>query len=816
MREQSTSNQNILKNPPLLISILAAIVVFIIALLIIEQRRNIKITQARFELATEMKRVNFMFNDFFSDMYSGLAAITRIIDDKGNVHNFDTAAKEVLANNSRLTSISLIPGGTIKYTYPATNHSALGKSILYAGSKEEAAGALAAFKSKKIVIAGPFTNFSKRESIAARLPVVIGDKFWGFASALISLEDLLKTSNVKNSDSSKYGYSLSYLSYINGKECFFLGNKPADGPTTLEEQMSPINWKFYITAQQSSFSLFWLPSVLSLLGSVIVGFSLKRTLDKTFKLQTLVFQKDRQIAEAQKEFKAIFDNAPIGFALINQETRKFSNTNETFRRIFGLEAGIFPEGNEPVAGTEEIFSDMLAKINEINDENAGPLSGDYKHVTKQGDEIWTHYKLFALPAPAGQNRKYVVIAEDITEKLAAERKLKHSEKKYRYLFDESPVALWEEDFSEVVALLRKNGMMEKSEEEIIEYFTRQPNALASYTELVKIKSINDECFRQYKFNSKEELFAHFPKTLVQDSNLNTSKKILAAICTGKHQFKSESLFYDSEGKMRTCILSWQVIPGHEENYDQIILTTVDITDLKNSKEELRKSLEKLDHQNKRLLDFSYIVSHNLRSHASNIQSLTDLILSSQNIEEKKELVIYLHKVVKILGSSIDALNDVVTINADIDVSQQQVKLREAVDKTVHVLSDKIRQKEGVILNNIPKDTTIFHNRAYIESILLNLISNSLKYSKPNVCPVVSITYNQENYEKILTVNDNGIGIDLEKNGHKLFGLFKTFTHNPDAKGVGLYITKRQIEAMGGRITVDSIVNVGTTFKIYFK
>ncbi|HTG57382.1 MAG TPA: PAS domain-containing sensor histidine kinase, partial [Niabella sp.] len=635
-------------------------------------------------------------------------------------------------------------------------------------------------------------------------------------SALVSLEDLLKASNIKNPDSSKYRYSLSYLSYVNGKEFFFLGSKPGGGPTTLEETMSQINWKLYITVQQSSFSLFWLPSILSLLGSVVIGFVLKRTLDKTFRLQTLVFQKDRQIAEAQKEFKAIFDNAPIGFAVINQETRKFSSSNETFSRIFGLERGIFPEGNEPAVATQEVFSDMLAKINDINEGKIGQLSGDYRHVTKQGDEIWTHYKLFALPTLPHQNRKYVVIAEDITEKLVADQKLKHSEKKYRHLFDESPVALWEEDFSDVVALLRKNGMIGKSEEEVIDYFTRQPNSLASYTGLVKVKSINDECFRQYKFNSKEELFEHFPRTLVHDSNLHTTKKILAAICTGQHQFKSQSLFYNAEGEMRTCILSWQVIPGHEENYDQIILTTVDITDLRNSKEELRKSLEKLDHQNKRLLDFSYIVSHNLRSHASNIQSLTDLILSSQDMEEKKELVIYLHKVVKILGSSIDALNDVVTINADVDVSQQQVKLREAVDKTVHVLSDKIRQKEGVILNNIPKEITIFHNRAYIESILLNLVSNSLKYSKPNVCPVVSITYNEENSEKVLTLNDNGIGIDLEKNGHKLFGLFKTFTHNPDAKGIGLYITKRQIEAMGGRITVDSVVNVGTTFKIYFK
>ncbi|MCH5721039.1 PAS domain-containing protein [Niabella hibiscisoli] len=105
--------------------------------------------------------------------------------------------------------------------------------------------------------------------------------------------------------------------------------------------MSHINWKLYITSKLSSFSLFWLPAIISLLGSIVIGLILKRTLDKTFRLQTLVFQKDQQIAEAQKEFKAIFDNAPIGLALINQDTQKFSSTNETFRRIFGLERGIF-------------------------------------------------------------------------------------------------------------------------------------------------------------------------------------------------------------------------------------------------------------------------------------------------------------------------------------------------------------------------------------------------------------------------------------------------------------------------------------------
>ncbi|MCH5599249.1 sensor histidine kinase [Niabella ginsengisoli] len=376
--------------------------------------------------------------------------------------------------------------------------------------------------------------------------------------------------------------------------------------------------------------------------------------------------------------------------------------------------------------------------------------------------------------------------------------------------------MWEEDFSDVVVELSKQGLLGKPEQEVIEYFNKQPKLLHKYINLVKIKSINDECFRQYNYTSKEELFKNFHKTIAEEPNLNVIKKTLAAICAGRHHLKSESSFYNANGELRNSILSWQVIPGNEEIYDQVILTTVDITDLKKSKEDLDKSMEILDHQNKRLLDFSYIVSHNLRSHTSNIQSLSDLILSSNSIEEKNELIIHLHRVVSILSSTIEALNDLVNINADLDVAREKIALRDTVGKTINVLRDRIKQKEAVVLNNIPKDTSIFYNKAYIESILLNLISNSLKYSKPSVCPIVSVTYSDENSAKILTINDNGIGIDLEKNGHKLFGLFKTFTHNPESKGVGLYITKRQIEALGGKITVESTVNVGTTFKIYFK
>ena len=812
MKAAAPGHSNILSKSPLLIGILAAVAIFITSILIIEQRRNIIITHSRLELSAEMKRVNDQFNLFFDDMYSGLAAITRVIDHNGEVHHFEEAAKEALKNNPRLNNISLIPGGIIKYTYPEDSEPALNKSILDARIGEEVAGALAAYHSKKIKIAGPFKNFSNVECVAARMPVFINGKFWGFSSAVIKLEDLLKATGITDSVKSRYKYSLSYISHVNNKETFFIGNSPGKKKIALDEDVPYIGWRFYIYAEKLGASVFLLPAILSLLGSVITGIIIKKRLERTLRLKNLISQKDRQIADAEKDFKAIFDNAPIGFALVNNDG-VLSSANDRFISFFDLEAFSRETPQDPV-------KNMLNAITHhawgSSDDHTQPISGRYKHINKVGKELWINYKLFALPSTAERKEKYVVIAEDVTERLIAEQKLKESEKKYRHLFNASPVALWEEDFSDAVKLLSENGLSGKSEKEVIEYFTKRPDQLARYARLVKIKSVNDECFRQYKLSNKEELLENLVQYISQEPAVKTLKYMLAAICSGKHQFKSESSFCTAEGDTHHSVLSWQVIPGHEELYDQVILTTVDITDLKKSKEELKESMEILDSQNKRLLDFSYIVSHNLRSYTSNIQSLSDLILSTDSIEEKNELLPHLHNIVNILNDTIEELNEVVTFNSDLNITRQQIRLKDAADKTIHILNDKIKQKEAVILNHIPKNAIISYNEAYIESILLNLVSNSLKYSKPGICPLIIITYSESESQKLLTISDNGIGIDLEKNGQKLFGLFKKFTHNPDSKGLGLYITKRQVEAMGGKIAVESTVNAGTTFKIYFK
>jgi signal transduction histidine kinase len=121
----------------------------------------------------------------------------------------------------------------------------------------------------------------------------------------------------------------------------------------------------------------------------------------------------------------------------------------------------------------------------------------------------------------------------------------------------------------------------------------------------------------------------------------------------------------------------------------------------------------------------------------------------------------------------------------------------------------------VINNNIPVNMAIFANAAYIESILHNILSNAIKYCHPDRVPIIDISAVEENNTLVLSIKDNGIGIDLKKHHKDLFGMYKTFSNHKDAKGIGLFITKYQVEVMGGEIGIDSELNVGTIFTIKF-
>jgi signal transduction histidine kinase len=132
------------------------------------------------------------------------------------------------------------------------------------------------------------------------------------------------------------------------------------------------------------------------------------------------------------------------------------------------------------------------------------------------------------------------------------------------------------------------------------------------------------------------------------------------------------------------------------------------------------------------------------------------------------------------------------------------------------LSFLIGLHKPIIKFNFDEVSFLNTNKSYLESILLNLLKNSIKYNSPTRKLKINITANQMEDCVVLIFNDNGIGIDLERNRDKIFGLYQRFHDYPDSKGLGLYLVKSQVETMGGTIGIESKVNIGTTFKLTFK
>ncbi|GAA3737601.1 hypothetical protein GCM10022422_21120 [Flavobacterium ginsengisoli] len=249
---------------------------------------------------------------------------------------------------------------------------------------------------------------------------------------------------------------------------------------------------------------------------------------------------------------------------------------------------------------------------------------------------------------------------------------------------------------------------------------------------------------------------------------------------------------------------------------RVIGTHTDVSAQKEKELELVKTMKLYSDQNSRLLNFSHIVSHNLNTQAGNIKSILDFIDADVNKQTVAEMLEHLRTVSNDLNETISNLTQIVKTQSNINIAVVPLKLCEYIEKTISTIKGYDKQRKVTIVNNVPKYLTINFNPAYMESVLLNFTTNAIKYAHPDRDPVITFDFaiEPEGF-KSLTITDNGLGIDLKVYGDLMFGMYKTFHKHEEARGIGLYITRNQIEAMKGTVEVESEVGVGTSFKIIF-
>jgi signal transduction histidine kinase len=271
----------------------------------------------------------------------------------------------------------------------------------------------------------------------------------------------------------------------------------------------------------------------------------------------------------------------------------------------------------------------------------------------------------------------------------------------------------------------------------------------------------------------------------------------------------EKRYFHAEGTVIWALLNVSLIRNESGEPMYFVSQIKNISKRKKDEETIRN-------QNSRLLNFAHIVSHNLRSHTGNMKMLTDMVLQEQEEEERDRMLQMLNENSENILETLDYLNEVVKVNDGAGIDKVPLNLKQAVQRVLEILSASIEKNEALISVEITDEFYVQYHPAYLESVIINLISNALKYKNPDRQAIILITAELLNGQIIFKVEDNGQGIDLLLYGNKLFGMYKTFHRHPDARGMGLYLVKNQVEAMGGTISAESTPGYGTTFTVNFE
>ncbi len=230
---------------------------------------------------------------------------------------------------------------------------------------------------------------------------------------------------------------------------------------------------------------------------------------------------------------------------------------------------------------------------------------------------------------------------------------------------------------------------------------------------------------------------------------------------------------------------------------------------------LRYQEKVLKQQKNKLQDFAYISSHNLRSPLNNFKLLLSFYKKDPSPKSAELLFPKLETVSNSMQNTLDELLEILRVNQEDALEIESLQLKEIVQNELNNFNSQIEASRARIITDFAAPVVQFP-KVYLQSIMHNLISNALKYRHPDRQPEIYISSYHDNTDTYLRFSDNGLGINLNKHGSKIFSLYKTFHHHPEAKGIGLYLVKTQVESMGGAIQIDSEVNKGTTFTIQLK
>ncbi|MBW8687663.1 sensor histidine kinase [Chitinophaga rhizophila] len=492
-----------------------------------------------------------------------------------------------------------------------------------------------------------------------------------------------------------------------------------------------------------------------------------------------------QLKKSARLLDLVIENLPIGYIQFDH-FGFIRRINQTQRAFFQYDSNRedtpFNVVNDPFArlyGLDELFLHVMVHNKMLRVEKQLDFSKDSRW-TAQNREVWLDLTLFPLRDPVDQEQIVVVLVNDITDK-KLERQIRH--------------------------------LLQRNTEQLHLFFDAVDMGYATMERDGTLSFVNTkgEEMAGRRVLPGENIFSMLPE-LENASPFKT--RFSAALADDISQ--SFSSYFPRRYKWYEFLIT----PMSDGTVSVFIR---DITDSRNMQKDLfraNKQLNRLNrslvNQNQQLEDFAHITSHNLRAPIANLKALMQMHSDSALLHEREQYLSLVREVIFKIDETLNDLVDVVQIRKDVDVEREELIFAERLQYVKDVLYVDIENSGILLTTNFEHAPSLEFPRPYLDSILQNLITNAIRYRTLEHKPRLHLKSWRENGYTMLTVEDNGLGIDMERFGHKLFGFRKTFHKNKDAKGIGLFITKTQIEAMGGSIRAESTPGQGTKFIITFK
>ena len=489
-----------------------------------------------------------------------------------------------------------------------------------------------------------------------------------------------------------------------------------------------------------------------------------------------------KLKESEQQLRLIFENSTDGFVVIENQMLKY--ISPSYQSFLGFE-------NEELSEftVKSIFDlmhpDDSERVRHFVYQNISEkkktFTCEFRIRSKNGEYYWREDLANVIYDNEGNYSQYIITSRDIHERKKIEKQLVESEQQLRLIT---------ENTSDGVAVI---------EEGKLTYVSPSYCMLLGYDK------------SEYLQFSMQDIF---DKIHPEDVD-RVRALIYGALDQQVKEIKYEQRFKGADGIYHWREDSANIIYDENGKYTKYIVVTRDISERKETEKEKNRLYKITENQNEKLINFTHIVSHDIRSHTSNLSMILDLYEETEDRNEQNEYFNMLKQSTNKLSETIFYLNETVAIQSGIKNEKTSINLKKEIEKALTGINAIVLTNNASITIDVDSDIEIFATQSYLESIIFNLLTNAIKYRSPERNPEVKITAAKIGEEVKFSITDNGIGIDMVKNKDKIFGMYKTFHGNTDAVGLGLFMVKNHMESMGGRIEVESQVNVGTTFNLYF-